>query len=344
MVDFEQYAGLPQAVLDLMKSAITAEFATLTAAGVPIDTPAFCFASPGLSSIDFTTGLAYPAKAERARRNPKVGLLLEGRADEPVVCIAGMAAVRDADIQANVDRYIAETSAYLHTTVGDTPWPVVRQAVWYWSRIIVQVTPRRILWWDRPAALDAEPHVWDAPAQRVYPASDAAPAGRGSAVPEWPVLPWRDLAEQKLAAGLPAHLSVVDEQGFPRPVRVRGMSLVGEGFQLELPASAATLARGAASLTFAGTATFVGQVHPAASGSFFQVDRALPILPIMANVAELWAPSPDTRAALMERLTAELARRGLPTPQVPEALLAPTGWSHLRAARRGVAPPANVTD
>jgi hypothetical protein len=339
---FSRYAGLPEPVLHLMKSAITAEFATLTAAGAPIDTPAFCFASPGLASIDIATGLAYPAKAERARRNPKVGMLLEGSPDEPVVCIAGLAAVRDADIQANVDRYLAETSAYLHTTVGDTPWSVVREAIWYWSRIIVQVAPRRILWWDSPAALDEPPQVWTAPAEDTSPASDPAPPGGTSAPPGWALAPWREAAEQKLAAGTPAHLSVVDDDGFPRPCRARGLKLSEHGFTIELPKANRPARPGPASLTFAGAATFVGAVQPADAGCEFAVERMLPTLPMMADVTELWAPKPETRERLMGRLTHELERRGLPLPATPEQLPAPTPWSHLRAARRGAAPAARV--
>ena len=47
------------------------------------------------------------APAERARRNPKVGLFFDGtEPGSPVVSVSALAAVRDADIQANAERYV----------------------------------------------------------------------------------------------------------------------------------------------------------------------------------------------------------------------------------------------
>jgi hypothetical protein len=90
----------------------------------------------------------------------------------------------------------------------------------------------------------------------------------------------------------------------------------------------------------------VGHVEPSAEGAHFTVERRLPDLPLMADPAELWAPQPETKAALLARLEKELARRGLPMPSVPETPPGPTAGSLLRtkATTQNHRPTAPVDD
>lgn len=324
-------SDLPAAVTDLVRSAVVSEFATLSAAGVPIDTPILCFTPDDLASVDLATGLAYPAKAERARRNPKVGLLIEGMAPgEPVVSIAGMASVRDADIQANALRYIAETASGGAVVV---PWDVAREAVWYWSRIIIEVTPVRILWWDSREAMAGQPHRWDAPAGTVFPPSDPAPQGKVSAPPKWGEKPWRELAASAIESGMPAHLTLIDEQGFPLPFRVSDIALTGDGFRFDTPAGVPWEQQGKATLSYEGRATFVGEATVDGGTATMTIERPLPTLPMVSDLAELWTPSPETREPLMRRLREELGRRGQTIPAIPDAEPEPTTGAQLRKAR-----------
>jgi hypothetical protein len=322
---------LPASVVNLIRSANTSHFATVSAAGVPIDTPLLIFPSEDLSHIGYATGLAYPVKAERARRNPKVGLLIEGRPDESVISIAGMAAVRDTDIQANAIRYIAETGPY---SMGvREPWPLARKAVWYWSRIIMEVTPKRILWWDNPAAMDAAPQRWEAPAKTSYPASDPAPPGKPTAAPLWPQPEWRGWAKRFVDAGAAAHLTMLDAEGFPLSIGARKVTITDDGFDLDMPAAAPWSGAGVATLTYAGLATFVGPVSGSGRATHMRVERVLPVLPLMADQNEVLLPKPDTQATLMARLQDELDRRGLPLPVIPEEKPTPTPGALIRKAR-----------
>ncbi|MBV9840961.1 MAG: hypothetical protein JOY99_05410 [Sphingomonadaceae bacterium] len=319
---------LPPEVSGLLRSAVVSEFATISAAGVPIDTPILCLTPDDLATVDLATGIAYPAKAERARRNPRVGLLIEGMAPgEPVISIAGLASVRDADIQANALRYIAETASGGAVIV---PWETAREAVWYWSRIIIEVTPVRVLWWASRDLMDGPPQRWEATAGTVSRPSDPAPAGSISAAPKWGETPWRELAAAAAASTMPAHLTLLDEHGFPLPFRVADIVVTDAGSRFCVPAGAPWQKQGKATLSYEGRSTFVGEATLDGAEATMTVERTLPMV---ADLNELWTPSPTTREPLMARLRHELARRGQTIPAIPDAEPAPTKGAQARKAR-----------
>jgi hypothetical protein len=319
------FAHLPEEVAHVLTHApIISEYASVTGRGVPINTPLVTYVGPDGRTIDLTTGLAYTAKADRARRNPRVGLLLEGTkespigsADYPVVLLSAMAAVRDADIQANTDRYVRESMKRLgHIMYVGVPWASVRRAVHYMARVWVQCTPVRVLWWPRGRTTDDPPLKWEAPAGPAFPQSDPEPPGRNPAT-KWPPVDWRERAMLVLSQIPSPHLTVVDDQGFPLPFRTKGATLAADGFELELPTAIPWSPQGPACLTFDGMATFVGEVRAAGSGAFFAVERTLGDLPHAPGGGEIaWFVSPANRKVLMRRLSLELARRGQPIPRV----------------------------
>jgi hypothetical protein len=318
---------LPDNVAWLIRSGLVAEYATLTGKGVPIDTPTYYFPSADESSLDIGTGLAYPAKAERARRNPKVGMLIERGPEEPVVSIAGYGAVRDADMQANLDRYVAETANLLPP--GGV-WEAMRKSIFYWTRMYVAVSPAVIRWWpSREAAHGEAPQVWRAPEGTQFPHSDPAPPGKMSKPPEWPLKPWREIVDEPMQRGSPGHLTLCDGDGFPLPLRVRDIVATGEGFMMQVPASA-PWSDGKATLSFLGREVFVGEASRTDDGTFLKVERAMPIFPLTSPDGTVPRPDRETRALLTARMEEELARRGQPVPVVPEDMLPPTRHSLMR--------------
>lgn len=321
---------LPPELVALIRRSTIAEYATVSAAGVPIDTPTYYFPSADLASLDIGTGLSYPAKAERARRNPKVGMLIEGGADDPVISFAGYAAVRDADLQASLERYLAETILAPNIHPELVPWETTRQRLYYLTRIIVCIAPAHIRWWPNRAAMDGAPTELRAPADSQFPVSDPAPMGKASAPPAWQQRSWQDLAEIALKQGLPAHLTLLDDEGFPIPIRVQHYRKHADGIAVSVPRGA-PWQEGKATLSFIGKEVFVGDARREGEETILQVERALPILPTVDDQGGRKEEMPK----LKQRLLDELARRGQLPPVAPETPPEPTEGCRLRAAAYG---------
>ncbi|TDW83568.1 hypothetical protein [Kribbella sp. VKM Ac-2566] len=317
----------PAEVLPLFERAITCEYASLTRSGAPITWPLTPYYDPGATTVDVSTGLTYPAKAERARRDPRVALLFSdptgsGLSDTPVVLVRGLATVRDADLQANTDQYVRRVLEKLPQTVAGQPWFLVRRQQWYWSRLWIEITPLKILWW--PAGqLDAEPLRWDAPADVIAPPSDPAP--EGAAPPPWAAPPadWRPGADRAMRLGHPV-LTVRDAEGWPLPLRSLGVERVDDGFVVRTGALG-TAAAGRACLTFHDhpevftgqeNAAFVGTATPAAGGVHVRVDRALADFSLPTGRFSQLRRFVSSSRRLTPRLAHEAARRHQPVPVV----------------------------
>jgi len=242
---------------EVFTSSLVCEYATLTRQGRPVTWPVTPYL--GGRTLDVSTGLTYPLKAERARANPRVARsysdparYASGSASEarpPVVLVEGLATVRDADLQANTDRYVRESLA--KTGTSGTPWFLARTWAWYYARIWVEVTPVRVTWWP-DGDLDAEPQVWTAPADVTAPASDPAPAPRtgaathtGSGGPA--PADWRPFADRAEQFGAP--VVTMTRSGVPLPVRARKLRRTEDGYVLALPRGVAPTA-GPVCLTF----------------------------------------------------------------------------------------------
>ena len=108
---------------------------------------------PGGPSIDVTTGLGYPKKADDARRNPHVALLFSDPTgagiEEPIqVLVQGTADVDDRDLDANKERYWRESWEKLPGARDAHPPKVLRGLFgWYYTRIYVKVRPERVFVW-----------------------------------------------------------------------------------------------------------------------------------------------------------------------------------------------------
>ncbi|HEU4998814.1 MAG TPA: hypothetical protein VFT68_07690 [Lapillicoccus sp.] len=320
----------PEELTEVFTSSQVCEYATLTRRLTPVTWPVTPYR--GARTLDVSTGLSYPLKAERARANPRVALSYSDTAGyasgsasgrPPVVLVEGLATVRDADLQANTDRYVRES--LLRNGTNGTPWFVARTWSWYYARIWVEVTPLRITWWPG-GDLRRTPLTWSAEADVTAPPSDPAPSARPrrSAPPEGhPPADWRPFAERAARLGNPVLTMVRD--GGPVPLRTRSVSRTDDGYVVTLPAGIEPT-EGPVCLTFHRLTTgdrfaqenvvLLGHARPTGDGVAVSVDRAVEDWSVAGG---RWRQARDWMAhgsRLKRRLADEARRRGQPVPKV----------------------------
>ena len=322
-------ASYPPHLAPVFEKFITCEYASFTRTGEPIAMPVTPYVGAA-GTLDISTGLTYPTKAERARRNPAVALLFSdakgsGLTAAPTVLVQGRAAVRDHDLQANTDRYMRESARKLPAATAGTPPFMLRNMAYYFARIWVEVTPARVLWWSA-GELDNPPQIWEAPADTVYPASDPVPAGKAPSA--WKDNPsdWRAGAQRAVhALGLPV-LTVAGAEGYPYLMRAQRVTLNDTGFALEMPRGMTWPANGPACLTFHyHPEVFTGQENMLFVGQA-QQDGAAVTFTVKRRIGD-WSAGGDNRLLglwsfisagfrLRPRVREEAARRGQPVPKV----------------------------
>jgi hypothetical protein len=210
-------------VREVFDRFITTEFATIDASGQPIAWPVTPYHDPAAGTIDVTTGLGYPKKADDAAANPKVALLFSdptgsGLDGGSTVLVQGTAAVDDRDLEANRARYMRESIEKLPGTKdAQPPKPLQRFFTWYYARIYVRVRPERVYVWR--GGIHVEPELLDTHLEEVRsghneepPAPLAGPLGREPA--------WDARIDELGQLYETAVLTLVAPDGFPFSVRV----------------------------------------------------------------------------------------------------------------------------
>jgi hypothetical protein len=319
----------------MMVDSAVCEFASVKRDGTPIASPVIPYAGEGGRTIDVSTGLTFPLKADRARRNPKVCLSYSepiGAVVEkpPTVLVFGQASIRDRDLQANTDRYV-RTQRERFRAFDQMPAFMLRWLDGYLSRIWIEITPLKVLWWPE-GDLSGEPQQWKAPPGTRAPASDPAP--KPLSPPHDPVIvpphDWRGDVRYALDRFGAPLLTVVNEDGYPVPFRAFDASLQPEGVRLTLPSTRPTAAYGRACLTFhtlglvngematQENMSFIGDVSQDNQGVLVRVERRLPDTSIKRRVRGLLSFG-FTMRRYRKRLETEAARRRqtVPTVRVP---------------------------
>jgi Pyridoxamine 5'-phosphate oxidase len=214
---------LPQEVRATFERFVTCELTTVGAGQQPITWPVTPYYRQGGPTIDVTTGLGYPKKADDAKRHPSVSLLFSDPTGSGIdsgirVLVQGTAEVDDYNLKANADRYFQESAVKLPATKKmHPPKPIRGMFNWYYARIYVQVRPERVFIWP-DGDHDSEPEILDAHLEEVRSGHSEEPLEQhGSASGGGPA--W-DERMDVLAEHETGVLSWLGPDGFPIAVRV----------------------------------------------------------------------------------------------------------------------------
>ena len=216
-------ATLPQEVRDVFERFVTCEYATIDSHQQPIVWPVTPYCSQGAATIDVTTGLGYPKKANDARRNPHVALLFSDPTGSGIesgiqVLVQGIADVDDHDLDANRERYWRESWEKLPGTHDMHPPKLLRGMFgWYYTRIYVHVRPERVFVWADGIA--EPPEIHDAHMEEVRSGHSEEPLEPHEPVAGGTVA-WDSRIEELGRRHETAVLAWVAPDGFPLAARL----------------------------------------------------------------------------------------------------------------------------
>jgi hypothetical protein len=235
---------LPPEVRDAFERFVTCELTTVDAAKQPITWPVTPYYTQGGPTIDVTTGLGYPKKADDARAHPSVALLFSdptgsGIEDPAHVLVQGTATVDDEDLRTNAERYMRELGEKLPATKKmNPPKPLRGLFDFYYARMYIKVRPERVFVWPQ-GDIAEPPLVHDTHLEEVRSGhTEEPPEEHGPPASGQPAWDERMAFMEENETGV---LSWLGPDGFPIAVRVpyqidpSGREIAIEGEPAALP-------------------------------------------------------------------------------------------------------------
>jgi hypothetical protein len=159
------WQDLPTVVTDVFRNFRTCEFSTLAKDGTPITWPTLPFWNAEANQFVITTSIGLPQKAFNVRRTPRVSLLFSdstasGLEQPPIVLVQGDAIAPDV-VSTSIEGFeepLAEVFRRQPSSGLYSKFALTRYLFdWYYMRLTIVVTPRRLLWWERGDYLQ-QPH------------------------------------------------------------------------------------------------------------------------------------------------------------------------------------------
>ena len=148
-------AKFPPEIEDVFREFRTCETTTLARDGTPITWPTLPFWRPDEGYFMITTSIGLAQKVFNVRREPRVSLLFSnptasGLENPPAVLVQGDAEAPD-EIVTSIEGFEDELRKVYRWQPASRVYssnPLLRYLMdWYCMRLVIHVTPRRILWW-----------------------------------------------------------------------------------------------------------------------------------------------------------------------------------------------------
>lgn len=149
----------PSEVEVVLKEFRTCEFTTLARDGSPMTWPVTALYDQKQGRFLTCTSIGLPQKAFNIRRNPRVSLLFSnptgsGLSQPPAVLVQGEARVSEnIDVSPLANEELRK--CWLHIMRFQPFSPIYGNDPlshflydWYFMRLVISVTPRRLCWWD----------------------------------------------------------------------------------------------------------------------------------------------------------------------------------------------------
>lgn len=155
MESLQEPLTIPAEVEAVFRAFRTCEFATLAKDGTPITWPTLPFWDAANHRFVVTTSIGFPQKAYNVRRYGRVSLLFSepkasGLERPPAALVQGDATAPD-EIITSFDGFEDGLRQTYERQPGGMVFSsnaLIRHfADWYYMRLLIYVTPRRILWW-----------------------------------------------------------------------------------------------------------------------------------------------------------------------------------------------------
>ncbi len=149
-------SSIPDELVAVFREFRTCELTTLTGDAAPVTWPLTSLYLPEEKRFFLATSIGLPQKAFNIRRNPRVSLFFSdptasGLENPPAVLVQG-----DAEAPDGVATWSPELEALARSVFRRQPAGELYSRIgvlrylfdWYYMRLVINVIPRRLLWWS----------------------------------------------------------------------------------------------------------------------------------------------------------------------------------------------------